>query len=146
MRDEIHRIVRELGITTVFVTHDQGEALVLSDIVAVMNGGVDRADRHAARESIAARKRRSSPISSAAQMSSRARLRLARQHSRPTGGIAIPLPADADAAVKAIADPPGGHRSVGVDRRRRGLPASSSSARFLGGIIEYTSSAAGTGV
>jgi ABC-type Fe3+/spermidine/putrescine transport system ATPase subunit len=39
MRDEIHRIVRSLGITTVFVTHDQGEALVLSDMVAVMNGG-----------------------------------------------------------------------------------------------------------
>jgi ABC-type Fe3+/spermidine/putrescine transport system ATPase subunit len=40
MRDEIHRIVRELNITTVFVTHDQGEALVLSDIVAVMNEGL----------------------------------------------------------------------------------------------------------
>jgi len=40
MRDEIHRIVRELGITTVFVTHDQSEALVLSDVVAVMNAGV----------------------------------------------------------------------------------------------------------
>jgi ABC-type Fe3+/spermidine/putrescine transport system ATPase subunit len=39
MRDEIHRIVGELGITTVFVTHDQGEALVLSDLVAVMNAG-----------------------------------------------------------------------------------------------------------
>jgi ABC-type Fe3+/spermidine/putrescine transport system ATPase subunit len=39
MRDEIHRIVRSLGITTVFVTHDQGEALVLSDLVAVMNAG-----------------------------------------------------------------------------------------------------------
>lgn len=39
MRDEIHRIVCELGITTVFVTHDQGEALVLSDLVAVMNTG-----------------------------------------------------------------------------------------------------------
>jgi ABC-type Fe3+/spermidine/putrescine transport system ATPase subunit len=40
MRDEIHRIVRELNITTVFVTHDQSEALVLSDLVAVMNEGV----------------------------------------------------------------------------------------------------------
>ena len=40
MRDEIHRIVRELGITTVFVTHDQSEALVLSDVVAVMNAGI----------------------------------------------------------------------------------------------------------
>ena len=40
MRDEINRIVRELKITTVFVTHDQSEALVLSDYVAVMNGGM----------------------------------------------------------------------------------------------------------
>jgi len=40
MRDEINRIVRELKITTVFVTHDQSEALVLSDYVAVMNDGV----------------------------------------------------------------------------------------------------------
>jgi ABC-type Fe3+/spermidine/putrescine transport system ATPase subunit len=39
MRDEIYRIVRELRITTIFVTHDQGEALVLSDQVAVMNQG-----------------------------------------------------------------------------------------------------------
>ena len=40
MRDEIYRIVRELGITTVFVTHDQSEALVLSDQIAVMNHGL----------------------------------------------------------------------------------------------------------
>ncbi|HEX9448004.1 MAG TPA: ABC transporter ATP-binding protein [Dongiaceae bacterium] len=40
MRDEINRIVRELKITTVFVTHDQSEALVLSDFVAVMNSGL----------------------------------------------------------------------------------------------------------
>jgi putative spermidine/putrescine transport system ATP-binding protein len=39
MRDEIYRIVRKLGITTVFVTHDQNEALVLSDLIAVMNEG-----------------------------------------------------------------------------------------------------------
>jgi putative spermidine/putrescine transport system ATP-binding protein len=38
MRDEINRIVRELKITTVFVTHDQSEALVLSDYVAETNG------------------------------------------------------------------------------------------------------------
>jgi spermidine/putrescine ABC transporter ATP-binding subunit len=39
MRIEILAIQRRLGIATVFVTHDQGEALVLSDRVAVMNGG-----------------------------------------------------------------------------------------------------------
>ncbi len=39
MRTELREILREVGITTVFVTHDQGEALSLSDRVAVMNRG-----------------------------------------------------------------------------------------------------------
>ena len=39
MRGEIRRIQQELGITAIFVTHDQGEALALSDRVAVMNQG-----------------------------------------------------------------------------------------------------------
>jgi spermidine/putrescine transport system ATP-binding protein len=39
MRAELKRLQRALGITTVFVTHDQQEALVLSDRVAVMNEG-----------------------------------------------------------------------------------------------------------
>lgn len=39
LREEIRRIQRETGITTVLVTHDQEEALSISDRVAVMNGG-----------------------------------------------------------------------------------------------------------
>lgn len=39
MRSELRRLQRALGITTVFVTHDQQEALVLSDRIAVMNEG-----------------------------------------------------------------------------------------------------------
>ncbi len=39
MRIESLSIQRRLGIATVFVTHHQGEALVLSDRVAVMNAG-----------------------------------------------------------------------------------------------------------
>jgi len=39
MRREIRRLQREFGITTVYVTHDQEEALELSDVVAVMSGG-----------------------------------------------------------------------------------------------------------
>ena len=39
MQGEIKRIQRELGITTVYVTHDQGEALHLSDRIAVMRSG-----------------------------------------------------------------------------------------------------------
>jgi len=39
MRVEIAALQRRLGITTLFVTHDQGEALVMSDRIAVMNAG-----------------------------------------------------------------------------------------------------------
>jgi iron(III) transport system ATP-binding protein len=39
MRSEIKRIHRELGRTTVYVTHDQKEALSMADRVAVMNEG-----------------------------------------------------------------------------------------------------------
>ena len=40
MRVEIKRLQRKLGITTIFVTHDQEECFSISDKVAVMNGGV----------------------------------------------------------------------------------------------------------
>ncbi|AMW32021.1 MAG: ABC transporter ATP-binding protein [Fervidobacterium pennivorans] len=39
MRIEIKRIQKELDITTVYVTHDQIEAMSMSDLVVVMNGG-----------------------------------------------------------------------------------------------------------
>ena len=39
MREEIRRIQTETGVTTVFVTHDQEEALTISDRIAVMNKG-----------------------------------------------------------------------------------------------------------
>ena len=39
LREEIRNIQRTLGITTVFVTHDQEEALSISDRIVVLNGG-----------------------------------------------------------------------------------------------------------
>ena len=39
-REEIRRIQRETGITTVFVTHDQEEAMSISDMIVVMKDGV----------------------------------------------------------------------------------------------------------
>jgi putative spermidine/putrescine transport system ATP-binding protein len=39
LREEIRSIQRELGITTIFVTHDQEEALSISDRIVVMNAG-----------------------------------------------------------------------------------------------------------
>ena len=40
MRSEIARIQRELGVTTIYVTHDQVEAMTMGDRVAVMRRGV----------------------------------------------------------------------------------------------------------
>ncbi len=40
MRNVIKRIQRQIGITTVYVTHDQEEALAISDRIAVMHDGV----------------------------------------------------------------------------------------------------------
>jgi iron(III) transport system ATP-binding protein len=40
MRDEIREVQQRLGITTVFVTHDQSEALALSDRLIVMSDGL----------------------------------------------------------------------------------------------------------
>ncbi|MDX1485855.1 MAG: ABC transporter ATP-binding protein [Alphaproteobacteria bacterium] len=40
MRGELKRLQQEWGVTTVYVTHDQSEALAISDRIAVMNEGV----------------------------------------------------------------------------------------------------------
>ena len=39
LRDEIRRVQLEVGITTLFVTHDQEEALAIADRVGVMRAG-----------------------------------------------------------------------------------------------------------
>jgi putative spermidine/putrescine transport system ATP-binding protein len=49
MQVELRRFQRRLGLTTVFVTHDQEEALLLSDRIAVMsNGRIEQLDSPAA--------------------------------------------------------------------------------------------------
>ncbi len=53
MQIELRRLLRELGITAIFVTHDQDEALIMSDRIAVMNRG--RIEQFEAPEAIYAR-------------------------------------------------------------------------------------------
>lgn len=40
LRDDIRALQKRLGVTTIYVTHDQEEALAVSDRICVMNGGV----------------------------------------------------------------------------------------------------------
>lgn len=39
LRDELKRLHKEIGVTTIFVTHDQEEALSLSDRIVVLSHG-----------------------------------------------------------------------------------------------------------
>ena len=39
LRSEMNTLLRELGITTVYVTHDQAEAMELGDRIVVMSAG-----------------------------------------------------------------------------------------------------------
>ena len=48
-RTEIAALQRRLGVTTVYVTHDQVEAMTMGDRIAVMKRGRAAAGRHAAR-------------------------------------------------------------------------------------------------
>ena len=49
LRSWLRRLHDEIGLTSVFVTHDQEEALELADRVVIFNHGADRAGRHAGR-------------------------------------------------------------------------------------------------
>ena len=40
MREQIRALQKRIGITTVYVTHDQEEAMAISDRIAVMERGV----------------------------------------------------------------------------------------------------------
>ena len=72
MQIELINLQKEVGITFVYVTHDQTEALALSHRIAVMNKGAS-SSWTSRRGSTASRARASSPISSATAICCRAR-------------------------------------------------------------------------
>ena len=84
MQIELKQLQRETGITFIFVTHDQEEALTMSRPHRGHERRPDPADRHAATRSTSGRRTASSPTSSARPIS-----------SRPSRG----RPADGDAAL-----------------------------------------------
>ena len=71
MRFELQELIQRTGVTTLYVTHDQSEALAMSDTVAVMAGAAScRAARRA--RSTAGPTTARWRVSSAARISSRA--------------------------------------------------------------------------
>jgi putative spermidine/putrescine transport system ATP-binding protein len=134
MRDEIHRIVRELNITTVFVTHDQSEALVLSDLVAVMSEG--------------AIEQLGSPVEVYRRPETEFVARFIGGANVIKGrerdgcfecelGLALPLPPDRPERTLALAVRP---EDVDLTSESADGPARAvvTRARFLGSVVEYT--------
>ena len=70
MQIELRQIQREVGITTVFVTHDQEEALTLSDRIAILDTGRESSSPDRRKRSTSVRGRCSRPTSSATPTSS----------------------------------------------------------------------------
>ena len=73
MREEIRALQQRLKLTVAYVTHDQSEALAVSDQIIVMDHGVHRAARHARRSCTSGRPASSSPASWARRCCSTAR-------------------------------------------------------------------------
>ena len=67
MRGEVARVQRDLGVTTIYVTHDQVEAMTMGDRVAVLRGGVLQQTGDPQARLRPSRSTSSSPASSAAR-------------------------------------------------------------------------------
>ncbi len=144
LRTEIREIQRELGITTIFVTHDQEEALSMSDRVVVMNAGI--ADQ----------------VGTPFEVYNRPSTRfvagfvgtlnliegVAQGDGRVSLGDAVVTPADAVTAAKGgavtMALRPEAVRLGRAEGRDVVLPATVSEVHFMGSVIRIRARAAGT--
>ena len=140
MREEIRDLQQRLGLTVVYVTHDQAEAMAVSDRIIVMNQRDDRAGRRAARALRAADATRSSrgswatPIASAAS----SRVAMGRSATCRLGAVTLSLPhrglADGDVELsirpESIALRPAGETPLARPPCAR--------PSYLGGVIEYS--------
>ena len=88
VREEIRELQQKLGLTSVYVTHDQGEALAVSDRIIVMRNA-EIAQEGEPRELYERRSTGSSPTSSATPTWSRPRSPRSMAASRPCASAAV---------------------------------------------------------
>jgi putative spermidine/putrescine transport system ATP-binding protein len=126
LRDEIRRVQQSVGTTTIYVTHDQSEALAIADRVAVMNRG--RIEQVGRPEEIY---RDPASLFSATFVGGRNRLDLAVDAGRVRLGAAFDVAAPAGVNGRAMALIAPEDVVVGRDGEP-GLPATVSSRTFHG--------------
>ena len=142
MRGELKRLQSKIGITTVYVTHDQSEALALSDRIAVIDRGRITPDRLAAGHLFPARQSVRGPFRRRHQSARRAASSARRRPRRGRGAGRAPDPmrgaaADRRSGRRVGLDPAGKHPRWRAQRRRRrrattASPAAISGVTFLG--------------
>ena len=128
LRDEIRRVQQSVGTTTVYVTHDQSEALAIADRVALMNRG--RIEQIGRPEEVY---RAPASLFSATFVGGRNALELPVVNGRVSLGAAFELaaPANVNGRVMALIAP----EDVVVGRPTdRGLPAMVSGRTFHGAV------------
>ena len=116
---ELKRIQEQLGVTFIYVTHDQDEALTMSDRVAVMRDGKDRAVRRAAAALRGRRRPRSSPTSSARRTSCRWPSQGGGRLLSSATSSCAPISASS-AQGDGAGDDPAGERPAGASTARTG--------------------------
>ena len=143
LRAEIRDIQRTLGITTIFVTHDQEEALSMSDRVVVMNGGIAEqvgapfeVYNRPATKFVANFVGTLNTFDAVVDVASEGRITL--------GGVAVTLPAPLQTTGKiSIALRPEAVQLGRVAGREVVLPAVIEDVHFMGSVIRIRARAAG---
>jgi putative spermidine/putrescine transport system ATP-binding protein len=149
LRAEIREIQRELGITTIFVTHDQEEAMSMSDRIVVMNGGI--AEQVGAPFDIYNRPRTKFVANFVGTLNTfETRVENAGRGEVSIGGVPMTL-ADGglalrDGATLAIALRPEALQLGRAEGREVVLPATVEEVHFLGSVIRLRADIAGTKV
>jgi putative spermidine/putrescine transport system ATP-binding protein len=149
LRAEIREIQRELGITTIFVTHDQEEAMSMSDRIVVMNGGI--AEQVGAPFDIYNRPKTKFVANFVGTLNTfETRVENAGQGVVSIAGVAMKLPEGnltlRDGAALSIALRPEALQLGRVEGREVVLPATVEEVHFLGSVIRLRANIAGTRV
>ena len=141
---EIISIRRRLGITVIYVTHDQEEALSMSDRIAVFDDGPHRADRHRATSYTSGPRRASSPTSSATPTILRGRVSMADgQPWLETAGARLALPTAPAEGVVAPGKPAAlvvraerARLEPGPSNERPAVPITAEEVLYLGATVK----------
>ncbi len=149
LRTEIREIQRELGITTIFVTHDQEEAMSMSDRIVVMNGGI--AEQVGAPFDIYNRPRTKFVANFVGTLNTfETRVENASNGMVSIAGVPMTLPEGnltlRNGASLAIALRPEALQLGRGDGREVVLPATVEEVHFLGSVIRLRANIAGTRV